>query len=129
MVLPLFLALIFGIIEFSYAVAQNNEIRHVSREATRELGVNPSADAMTLVCGGFDLIDPSDALVSLDAAGVVAGDSAELAVDVTYQTLTGFFDAMFVGVHLETAHRFAVDQPFGGGSPGWAADFGPTVCP
>lgn len=128
-VLPLFLTLIFGIIEFSYAVAQNNEVRQVSREATRELGVDPGADPVGLVCGGFALIDPTNVTVSLTSAGVVAGDSAELTVDATYQTLTGLFDPMFAGVVLETSHRFVVDQPFGGGSPGWATDFAGVACP
>jgi len=129
LVLPLFLLLVFGIIEFSYATAQNNEVRHVTRDATRELGVNPTADAMALVCDNFDIIDPASVEVRLTAPGAAAGTTGELAVAATYQTLTGFLDPLFAGLILETTHRFVVEQPFGGGAPSWAPGFGDTSCP
>ena len=128
---PLFILLVFGIIEFSYATAQNNEIRRITREATRELGVNPTANALTLVCNGFDLIDPANVRVALTTAGAVTGETAELDVIARYRALTGFFDGMLTGVELRTTHRFAIDQPFGGRAPRWAPanDFGRTPCP
>jgi Flp pilus assembly protein TadG len=124
--LPVFLILVFGVIEFSYAFAQNNEIRHVAREAAREASVEPSADTIALVCDNLALIRPGDVLnISVTPNSATAGDSATIEVSANYSTLTGFFDGMFAGVTLETSHQFYVEQPTTGSSS-WPA---PDVCP
>ena len=113
--LPVFLLLVFGIIEFSYAFAQNNEIRHVAREAARDASVDPSGDPVGQVCGGLALIDPSD-VISI----------TKIEVSAQYSTLTGAFDGVLAGTTLRTSHQFFVEQPTTGGLTSWTSGGG---CP
>lgn len=118
--LPVFLLLVFGIIEFSYAFAQNNEIRHVARDAAREMSVDPGASPTALVCGNLALIRAEDVIaISVTPGSASAGDSATIEVSASYSTVTGFFDAALAGLTLDTSHQFYVEQPTTGGSSSW----------
>ncbi len=123
--LPVFLLIIFGVIEFSYAFAQNNEIRHVAREVAREASVDPSADVVAMVCDGLALISPSDVLsVTVTPSSATAGDTATIEVSASYSTLTNAFDGAFSGTTLRTSHQFFVEQPTDGGSSSWTSGGG-----
>lgn len=125
--LPVFLLLVFGIIEFSYAFAQNNEIRHVAREAARDASVDPSGDPVGQVCGGLALIDPSDVIsITVTPSRASAGDTATIEVSAQYSTLTGAFDGVLAGTTLRTSHQFFVEQPTTGGLTSWTSGGG---CP
>ncbi len=125
--LPIFLMLVFGVIEFSYAFAQNNEIRHAARDAAREASVDPAANPIILVCDSLALIRPEDVIsITVTPSTASAGDSSTIEVSAAYSTLTGFFDAAFAGTTLETSHQFYVEQPTGGGSASWPSGGG---CP
>ncbi len=125
--LPVFLLLVFGVIEFSYAFAQNNEIRHLARDAAREASVDPSADPVGFVCDGLALIRPADIIdISVTPSSASAGDSSTITVSASYSTLTGFFDGAFAGTVLDTSHQFYVEQPTTGGSSSWTSGGG---CP
>ena len=131
LVLPLFLTLVFGIIEFSYALAQHNEIRHVVREASRVASVDATADVENLICNGFALIDAADATYEVSAvtpATAGPGGLAEVKSRVTYRTLTGFFDPLFAGTTLDSAHKFYVEQATIDDGPAWPSG-GVTACP
>lgn len=131
LVLPLFLTLVFGIIEFSYALAQHNELRHVVREASRVASVDAAADVQSLICDGFALINTADATYQVTGVSPAPGGPgglAEVRTQVTYRTLTGFFDAMFAGTTLDSAHNFYVEQSTMDDGPTWPTG-GVTPCP
>jgi hypothetical protein len=127
LVLPLFLILVFGIMEFSYVFAQNNEIRNAVRETAREAGIDGDQATVTgLLCSSFDLIDPTEVVYRFTAVSAAPGGEggiAELTARATYRTLTGFFDSMFVGVQLESRHNFYVEPDVSPG-PGWSGAAG-----
>lgn len=125
--LPVFLLLIFGIIEMSYAFAQNNEIRHVAREVARDASVDPAADPVGEACAGFALIDPANVIsITVTPSSASAGDTATIAISASYSALTGAFDGVFAGTTLRTSHQFYVEQPTTGGSSSWSSGGG---CP
>lgn len=128
MVLPLFLLLVFGIIEFSYAFAQNNEVRHAARETGREAGVEGDAATVSgLLCSTFALVDPDQVVyrfTAVSAAPGGLGGVAEVTVRATYQTLTGFFDSIFAGTTLESLHNFYVEQGVVDSGAGWSGSAG-----
>lgn len=131
LVLPLFLTLVFGIIEFSYALAQHNELRHVVREASRVASVDATADVQSLICDGFALIDTADATYQVSGvtpASAGPGGLSEVRARVNYRTLTGLFDPMFAGVTLDSAHKFYVEQATIDDGPAWPTG-GVVACP
>ncbi len=133
LVLPLFLILVFGIIEFSYAFAQNNEIRHVAREAARVATVDDAPTAQSLICNDFDLIN-SDVVEYRISAPLeltdpqASGGTAEVELRAPYQTLTGFFDGALAGANLESLHNFFVEQATIDAGPAWPSA-GWQLCP
>jgi Flp pilus assembly protein TadG len=57
-VLPLFVLMIFGMIEAGWAFAQPNDVRHGAREGARMAAVNDLDDVATItsdVCGRMEL--------------------------------------------------------------------------
>ncbi len=124
-VLPLLLALLFGVIESSFAFAQLNDVRFGAREGARAAAVDVG-DVSTigqLVCDRMDLILPSQSvtviLEALDSSPTNPGEgsvgaSARLTVTADLRTLTGFFNAIFRSVQLSSAIEFRVEQPAGG---------------
>ncbi len=130
-VLPIFLTLVLGIMEFSYALAQHNEIRHVVRDAARAVAVDAAADPETLICDAFNLVDGSGASYDITGVSIAPqgpGGTAEMMVTVPYQTLTGFFDGAFSGTTLDSTHNFYVEQATIDGSPSWPTG-GTVNCP
>ncbi len=132
-VLPLLLALLFGVIESSFAFAQLNDVRFGAREGARAAAVDVG-DVSTvgqLVCDRMDLILPSQSvtviLEALDSSPTNPGEgsvgaSARLTVTADLRTLTGFFNAIFGGVQLSSVIEFRVEQPAGGaGDATWWA--------
>ena len=117
LVLPVFFVLVFGLIEFSYLFAQNNEVRFIAREGARAASVGDSASAA--ICGNITLLD--DAGYVFGAGGGIAGDGSVGHVTVTapYQTLTGLFDGMLGGISLVSTHAYFAEAEIpipGGGS-------------
>ncbi len=133
LVLPLFLVLVFGVIEFSYAFAQNNEIRHVARAAARVATVDGAPTAESLICEDFDLIDGSVVEYRISAPVTLAdplasGGTAQVELRAPYQTLTGFFDDALAGANLESQHNFFVEQATIEAGPAWPSG-GWQPCP
>ncbi len=117
LVLPVFFVLVFGLIEFSYLFAQNNEVRFIAREGARAASVGDSASAA--ICDNMTLLD--DAGYAFGGGGAIADDGSVGQVTVTapYQTLTGLFDGMLGGITLESTHAFFAEADVsipGGGS-------------
>jgi hypothetical protein len=128
-VFPLFILLVFGIIEFSFAYAQNNELRHVAREAAREVSVDAAASA-SLICDGFALIEAPDVTYSFtgisDSDPDAPGGMATVSAAAQVRTLTGFFDSLLASTQLTTTHSFFVEQTVLDAGPGWLT--GSTPC-
>lgn len=131
MVLPLFLVLVFGIMEFSYAFAQHNEIRHVIREAVRVASVDAAAAPGALICSGFELIPSSNVTYEITGVSPATGGPggiSEVIATAPYQTLTGFFDTIFAGATIDSRHNFYVEQQTIDAGPSWPTG-GTVTCP
>lgn len=88
LVLPLFLLLVFGIIEFGFYFAQANEVRYAAREAARVAGVDGDVAAVAAaVCDNLTLVGGGEFTV---VASSETGGSGVINVDAEYQSLTGF---------------------------------------
>lgn len=89
LVLPLFLLLVFGIIEFGFYFAQANEVRYAAREAARVAGVDGDVGAVAAaVCENLTLVDGGE--FTVDVASSETGGSGVINVDAEYNSLTGF---------------------------------------
>lgn len=89
LVLPLLIALLFGVIEFGWAMAQNLEVKHVAREVSRLVAVNdPGTQIPGRVCGAT-LAEVTSASA---AGGTQAGEAASVTVVADFSQLTGLFN-------------------------------------
>ena len=87
-VLPLLVMLLFGIIEFGWAFAQNLEVKHIAREVGRLATVDAAAaDIDARACGGT-IAEVTGVTKSGDS---VAGGTATVTVTADLQQITGFF--------------------------------------
>jgi Flp pilus assembly protein TadG len=122
-------ALVFGIIEFGWAFSQNLDVRHGAREASRLVAVNyrpvsaatpaeQAEDIIDEVCSRMDGGSGTRVTLRLTTAGQ-AGDRAEVEVERTLQTLTGFYDALLAGKTLRSTvdTRIEVDSTWNGVTP------------
>lgn len=99
LVLPMLLALIAGIVEFSYAYNLQISVTQAAREAARTMAIENDQDEAQLAATAgapglnaenFDFVfTPTDC----DAAEEAAGEPANVSVTITYTagTMTGLF--------------------------------------
>jgi len=121
-VLPVFLILVFGIIEFGWAFSQQLDVRHGAREGARLAAVNhghyddsdnerdPSTQTTALVdeiCSRMDR--DGEAKVTISGGGEV-GDETEVTVFRELDTLTGFFDGWLGGREIESTVSMRTEQ-------------------
>jgi hypothetical protein len=134
LVMPLLLMLLFGIIEASWAFAQQSDVRHGAREGARAAAVDigDTAAVGQLVCDRMDIVNPSEGItvrltpLTLDGS---TGGLATIRVDANIQTLTGFFPTLFGGT-VSSDIEFRTEQP-SSGDPAWWNSGGVSVysCP
>lgn len=134
MVLSLLLILLFGIIEFSWAFAQQNDVRHGAREGARVAAVDIGSTSTVgqAVCDRMDIVNPTGGvsvlLTPVSAEGATGG-LATIRVDANIQTLTGFFDPLFGGT-ISSEVEFRTEQPAEGDPQWWNAGIPSTyICP
>lgn len=136
MVLPLLLILVFGIIEASWAFAQQNDVRHGAREGARAAAVDigNTATVGQAVCDRMEVVNPSEGITVMlvPDAGSMSGEPGALAtirIDANLQTLTGFFPGLFGGT-VSSEVEFRTEQP-GTGVPLWWNGGAPSsyACP
>ena len=136
-VLPLFLVLVFGIIEFSFAFAQNNELRNLAREGARIATVQSisSQDITDQLCSGISLIDSSSFGFKVDGVDGNGTDPTgskgaigEAYAEVQLRTLTGFFDAALTGIDFRSTVRFFVERPLEAAPAWWSTTATPLSC-
>ena len=132
LVVPLLLALVFGIIEASWAFAQQNDVRHGAREGARLAAVDfGTAGAIANeVCDRMDVVNPAEGItVALSGAGTHPGEPGAIAtirVEANLQTLTGFFPGLFGGT-VSSEVEFRTEQP-ASGAPAWWGSSGAVPC-
>ncbi len=118
LILPFLLLILFGIIEFGWALSTTLDIRHGAREGARLAAVNAdSAIVMgNTVCDSMSLA--GGATVIFANPGDV-GDEATVTVEMDpYDSLTGFLDILLPG-SLGTTVTIRIEQ-----DSTWAADTG-----
>ncbi len=119
LVVPIFLLLVFAILEFAFYLGQINEARHVAREGARVAGVAGDAgDVDDAICGAIVLVDPEDLTYTLSGSSNEVGGSGVVTVAVEYESLTGFLNWLPLGP-FDSQHDFFVEPnrsvPGGGG--------------
>ena len=113
LVAPIFLLLVFGIIEFGWAFVQYLDVRHGARETARLAAVNYStggavgaAQSTVIInegCSRMDTAGDSDATVAIDVANPGnIGDRVTVDVSADLDTLTGFLDFALGGITLDS---------------------------
>lgn len=134
MVLPLLLALLFGLIEMSWAFAQLNDVRYGAREGARAAAVD-IGDMAALgqsTCDRMDIVGSSQnidvILIPIDSSPALSGEgsvgaSAQITVTADLQTITGFYDFLLAGKTITSTVEFRLEQPAtGSGDSAWWAD-------
>ncbi|MFQ5555379.1 MAG: TadE family protein [Acidimicrobiia bacterium] len=124
LILPLLLALVFGIIEASWAFGQHNDVRHGAREGARLAAVDfGDGDAIANeVCQRMDSVNPAlspEIELTLLPGDTFIGGRGEITVTADLDTVTGVMDAFFGGVTLKSTVEFRLEQPLSG-SPTWS---------
>ncbi|MGI9642006.1 MAG: TadE/TadG family type IV pilus assembly protein [Acidimicrobiia bacterium] len=101
-VMPLFLLLLFGVMEAGWLFAQQVEVRNAAREGGRLAvvdypvpGSGDSSQIVSEVCDRADISSPTRITISANA------DSATVTVETDYTGLTGFIPG-FDGVISST---------------------------
>ncbi len=121
---PLLILLVLGIIEFSWYLGNNLDVRHGAREGARLAAVDADTTGamVTTVCDSMDFA--SGQIVIFEDPGVV-GDEATVTVRINpYDSLTGFMDP-FVPNDIETTVSIRVEQ-----DSNWATNGpGGATCP
>jgi Flp pilus assembly protein TadG len=140
LILPLFLFLIFGMMEAAWAFAQTNDIHHAVREGARLAAVNhdpddnpATNDVLADMCDRMGMVAGSAPTVTLSATDsntdgfIGRGDTGTSTVRVNYQSLTGFLDPIFGSLVLSSDADFRLEQSLEAPSAAWMV--GPVVCP
>ncbi len=87
-VLPLFILLLFGIMEAGWAFSQQVEVRNAAREGAR-LAVVDYSDAATMRAEVCDRAPLSSDRAKVGFTPDLGADTATVRVEQTYQSLTG----------------------------------------
>lgn len=131
LVLPLLVAMLFGIIEFGAAWSQNTDVHHGAREAARLAAVNydplvqSGADqTTTLISTACDRMgSPTGATVSFSfavAGETNAGDTATVRVEQPFEPITGIVP---ISADIASEIDFRLERP-----ATWAATTAPVAC-
>ena len=135
LILPLLLVLLFGVIEASWAFAQQNDVRHGAREGARLAAVD-FGDVTTIaneVCARMEVVYPSKTptvtIEGLSASGTVGG-LGRITVSTSPDSLTGFIDPLIGSLKLESSLEFRLEQPATGEAAWWSDPMGQSfTCP
>lgn len=127
-VLPLFVVMLFGMVEAGWAFAQANDVRHGAREAARMAAVSDldSVDTITSeVCDRMDLSgNPNTRITLTPVAANIDGNGgrnaeAQVLVELDYGSLTGMLDFAFGSLTIRSDIDFRVEQPINGDATWW----------
>jgi len=138
-VTPLFILLLFGIMEAGWLFSQQVEVRHGAREATRIAAVSTpdidgsgtfdAADIRDRACNAMNLSSGTVTRIAISSTGADIGDDANVTVVVQYQSLTGVADSIFDGLSIDTSVDFRLEQPRAWSDATYVAVAPASVCP
>ncbi len=132
--LPLLVLLVLGIIEFGWAFAQVNDVRHGAREAARLAAVDHTGGVSTIgaeTCDRMDIGGSPPITVRIErvtGSDGVRGDTGKVVVSQTYSTLTGFFDGLLAGTIIDSDIEFRLERPVESPGAAWFAAPGTWDC-
>jgi hypothetical protein len=113
LVAPLVLMLLFGVIDASWVMAQQNDVRQGVREAARLAAVN-GGDVTTMgtsICRRMDLAT-GQTITFTDSPSGKVGELAKVGVTAPMDTLSGYTPvAQFFGGSLDSEIEFRLEQP------------------
>jgi hypothetical protein len=127
-ILPLFVLMIFGMIEAGWAFAQANDVRHGAREGARMAAINDLDDIATItadVCSRMELSGSPETAITLtpienndDGEG---GRNAKgrVLVELEYSSITGVVDFAFGGLTIRSDIDYRIEQPVSGEAAWW----------
>lgn len=129
-VLPVFVLMLFGMIEASWAFTQSNDVRHGAREGARLAAVDygdVSAIAAE-ICDRMDSVGGGVTVTLSAATGTPdpgdQGSIGRIRVTTTYSSLTGVVDQFFNGRSLSSDIDFILEQPLSGEAQWWNSGAG-----
>jgi len=127
-VIPLFVVMIFGMVEAGWAFAQANDVRHGAREAARMAAVSDLDTVATItteICNRMELSGNPSTQITLTPV-VANGDGnggrnaeARVLVELDYGSLTGMLDFAFGSLTIRSDIDFRVEQPISGDALWW----------
>lgn len=122
MVMPFLLILLIGIVEFSWTLATNIDVKQGAREGARITAVNTPdtgiADLADEICNRMDLVGANPLTeITWESDGTpTVGEGVIVTVSTPHETLTGFMDWAFGGLTtLESTVEIRIEQP-----PSWS---------
>jgi len=134
-VLPLFVLMIFGMIEASWAFAQANDVRHGAREGARLAAVaaipyQSVEDIGAEVCDRMDIAGGYEVIVTFGTNPPSSGPSnpiddgsrgseGQIEVSLSYTSITGALDQWFGGKTISSTIEFVIEAPISGASQWW----------
>ena len=120
---PLLILLVFGIIEFSWAFAQNLNVRHGAREGARLAAVD-FTPLVAETCSRMDIVSGASVTIAgtdLNGGGLDVGDEVAVTVSAPPNPITGLFNT-WLPQTLSSTVAIRIEQ-----TPSWTA--GSTLCP
>ncbi len=125
-VLPLFVLMIFGMIEASWAFAQANDVRHGAREGARLAAVAayPYESVSQIgieVCDRMDIAGGYAVTITFNTLKGDGSRGSEGRIDVSlgYTSITGALDQWFGGKTISSTIDFVIEAPISGASTWW----------
>ena len=119
---PLLFALIFGIIDFGWILAQYEDVRHGTREGARMAAVNTDsvANMTTSVQNAMNIANGAT-VTFVDGANGCVGSIGRVTVTVPVTSLTGFSSLPFMNSLYPTTFTSSVDFMLDQDSTLWGA--------
>ncbi len=130
LIAPMLILLVVGIVEFSWTLATNLDVKQGAREAARITAVDsPDGGNSALAaeaCSRMDLVG-SDTATRIswkaDDSTPSVGEGVTVTVSTPHQTLTGLLDFFFSGItDLSSTVEIRIEKP-----PSWTS--GTQSCP
>lgn len=129
LVMPFLLLLLLGMVEFSWTLATNLDVKQGAREGARLTAVNfPGTDNAAMaaeICNRMDLVgDDTATIITWASDGSPdVGEGVTVTVSTPHSTLTGFVDWAFGALTtLDSTVEIRIEQP-----PEWSD--GSQNCP
>jgi Flp pilus assembly protein TadG len=109
---PLLILLLFGIIDFGWAMGNYNDVRHGAREAARLAAVNAGdgPTMVTMTCNAMDMASGATVTFTDGATGAV-GEQAVVSVTAPLSSISGLnLISVFLPPDLTSTVRIRLEQ-------------------